>query len=493
MKIHRPIATLAALALTLLFAPRAAAQQGAAAPPPNILLIIADDMGYGDLGCTGTAVIQTPHLDALAADGRLCDQAYVTSSVCAPPSRSGLITGRHPCRIGFETNLNAHWDEETTHTRQVFYGLHPSEATLADHLRANGYHTGAVGKWHLGMFDEHYPTERGFDYFCGMRGGGHTYFLNRGRNQIERNGEAVTEFSSNYVTDFFTDEAIGFIERTMLFAQRGERGTNPPWFLYLAYNAPHTPMQATDADLAHYAHIENEKRRTYCAMVHALDRGIGRVVEHLKATGQYDNTLIIFFSDNGGARNTNASWNGVLSGSKGNLREGGVRVPFIATWPDRIPAGDTTYNGVVSTLDLLPTLLAACGGEALELTDGSGRNEQPRIYDGINILDHLITGEPTPDRALFWRLQGQAAVLVNGNDKLIRLAHRPAQLFTLATDLGESTDMAHKHLDRTEELYRLLFDFERSMPTFQHFQTLPYWFGPSAKNYDEYVPVEEPR
>ncbi len=452
------------------------------ASAPNILLIIADDMGYGDLGCTGTAVIQTPHLDALAADGRLCTQAYVTSSVCAP-SRAGLLTGRYPSRIGFEANLNR-WSENTP-TRREFYGLHPSEATLADHLRHNGYRTFAVGKWHLGYEDEHYPTARGFDHFTGMRGGSHGYFLNRVRNAIERDGEPVAEFSSAYATDYFTDEAIRYIADSSLTP-------GGPWFLYLAYNAPHTPMQATDDDLAHYQHVRNEKRRTYCAMVHALDRGVGRIVEHLKQTGQYDNTLIVFFSDNGGPRRTNASWNGPFSGSKGNLREGGIRVPMIVCWPDRVPAGEP-YAGVVSTLDLLPTLLAACGGQTLELTDGSGDNARPRTYDGINILDALAANQPTPDRYLFWRLQGQTAVLVNGEDKLIRLAHRPAQLFRLPDDLGEQQDRSGDDPDAVADLFRVIHDWERAMPTYPHFNTSPYWRGQSANNYDEYTPAQEPR
>lgn len=461
------------------------------APPPNVLLIIVDDMGYGDLGCTGTEVIQTPHIDALAADGRLCSQAYVTSSVCAP-SRAGLITGRHPCRIGFEANLNR-WNERTP-TRRAFYGLHPSEATLADHMRANGYRTIAIGKWHLGYEEEHYPTARGFDHFVGMRAGHHDYFPANGRHTIERNGVSVTEFSSPYLTDYFTDEAIQSIDLATLLGEALSDTNEPdPWFMYLAYNAPHTPMQATDEDLAHYQHVWNEKRRTYCAMVHAVDRGVGRIVSTLKDNGQYENTLIVFLSDNGGARNTNASWNGPLSGSKGNLREGGVRVPMIVTWPARIPAGEGTYDGVVSALDLLPTMLRACGGVPLPLTDTVGRRTERRTYDGLDILPYLISGDPTPGRALYWRLQGQASVLVAGDHKLIRLAHRPAQFFHIADDLGEQTDLATEEPHRVLELYTLIHDWERSMPGYAHFNTSPYWRGPSAQNYEEYTPAEEPR
>ncbi|MFI4861429.1 MAG: sulfatase-like hydrolase/transferase [Phycisphaerales bacterium JB063] len=485
----RQAVTAVAMLLLAAACPPATAQPSGPASP-NILLIIADDMGYGDLGCTGTAVIQTPNLDALAAEGRLCSQAYVTSSVCAP-SRAGLITGRYPTRIGFEANLSR-WAEDTP-TRPEFYGLHPSEATLADHLRHQGYRTYAVGKWHLGYEAAHYPTARGFDHFTGTRAGSHSYFLNRGRNTIERDGEQVTEFSSPYATDFFTDEAIRYIDLAALRPEHSDREPAPPWFLYLAYNAPHTPMQATDEDLAHYQDVRNDKRRTYCAMVHALDRGVGRIVEHLKQTGQYDNTLIVFLSDNGGPRRTNASWNGPFSGSKGNLREGGIRVPMIITWPSRIPPGDTAYAGVISALDLLPTFLAACGGDPLPLNDGAGDNARPRTYDGINILDALIADQPTPNRPLFWRLQGQTAVLVDGEDKFIRLAHRPAQLFRLSDDPGEGHDLAPDDPQSVERLYRVIHDWERAMPTYPHFNTSPYWQGQSANNYDDYTPAREPR
>lgn len=458
-----------------------AAAQDPQAEPPNILVIIPDDMGYGDLSCMGSEIIKTPHIDTLARRGWLCTQGYVASSVCAP-SRAGLITGRYPVRIGFESNLAGRADNP--HTMDDYLGLAPTERTLADHLKHNGYRTGAVGKWHLGYNENHYPTNRGFDYFCGIRAGHHDYFLKPGEGSFERMGEKVETFSSRYATDFMTDEAVGFIER--------ESAGDQPWFLYLAYTAPHAPMHATEADLALYAHVENPRRRTYCAMMHALDRGVGRVVEQLRESGELDNTLIVFFSDNGGAIPSNSAWNGPLSGCKGNMREGGIRVPFIFSWPVRFPAGET-YTAPVNALDLLPTFIAACDGEVLELTDGKGRNGKPRVYDGIDLLPFLTTGRPTPDRAMFWRLQGQATVINAGHAKLIRLSHRPAQLFDLANDLGEQNDLANQNTERLAELYQLLHDWERSMPTYPHFYASPYWQGRSAKNYDEYAPAEEPR
>ena len=200
---------------------------------PNILLILADDMGYGDLGCMGSEHLMTPNLDQLAESGVLCTQAYVASAVCSP-SRAGLITGRDPRRFGYEGNLN----QTSSHyaTRPELLGLPPGEHTLGNHLRDAGYRTGIIGKWHLGTGELFHPQARGFDYFCGMLGGGHGYFPDPMKNQLERNGEPLREFSSPYLTDFFTDEAVRWIQ------ENNRSNTNDkPWFLYLSYNAPHGP------------------------------------------------------------------------------------------------------------------------------------------------------------------------------------------------------------------------------------------------------------
>ncbi len=443
---------------------------------PNILIILADDLGWGDLGCTGSKVIKTPNIDRLAENGILFTSAYVTGSVCAP-SRAGLLTGRFPQRFGFENNLN-HWNE-TKPTQEQFHGLNPSELTIADHLKAGGYETALIGKWHLGYANVHHPNNRGFDYFCGMIKGSHNYFLKEEKHQLERNGKPVESFSSNYITDFFTDEGIKWIS---------ER-SGSPWFLFMSYNAPHTPMQATKEDDEACSHVQNKGRRTYAAMVLALDRGVGRIIQELKDKGIYENTLIVFLSDNGGATN-NHSWNGALSGCKGNCREGGIRVPMILQWPQQIPAGKRN-NAVVSSLDLLPSFLSATGVAPIEAVDKSGNKEVPRTYDGINILP-MIKGEDEPTaRRLFWRLQGQAAVL-DGEDKLIRLDHKPAQYFRPIDDIGESKDLSVMNKERYLELYEILFNWEVSLPADPHFYTSPYWGGQSAKNYESWRPREEP-
>lgn len=458
--------------------------QGAEAKKPNILIILADDMGYGDMQFTGSQHLRTPHLDALAESGVFCEQAYVASPVCSP-SRAGLITGRDPRRFGYENNLNK--GSSNYPTRPELLGLPPGEHTLADHLGAAGYRTGLIGKWHLGTGPEFHPNKRGFDHFCGMLTGSHSYFPTRGKHQLERNGVALEEFSSEYLTDFFTDEIISFMEVN----------DETPWFLFASYNAPHGPMHATEEDLAHFAHIADEKRRTFAAMMFALDRGVGRIRSALKDLGELENTLIVFFSDNGGAT-SNASWNGPLSGAKGTLLEGGIRIPMIWSQPGTIPAGQRTATPV-SALDLLPTFLAAADASPLPLREPLGHEDKRNFrkeleksgpYDGVNLLP-LFQGEPIADRTLFWRLQGQASILAGG-DKLIRPSHRPAQLFTPASDPGERNDLSSEKAERMADLYRRLADWEAGLPTVPLWSSSPFWRSESAKHYDTLPPREEP-
>lgn len=457
-----------------------------AATKPNLLLILADDMGYGDMGLTGSELIKTPQLDALARSGVFCSQGYVPSAVCSP-SRAGLLTGRDPRRFGYEGNLNA--NAANYATRPELLGLPPGEHTLGDHLRAAGYTTGLVGKWHLGLQPAFHPNERGFDHFCGMLSGGHTYFPKTDDNKLERNGNPLTEFSSAYLTTFFTDEALRFIDSAE---------TDKPWFLFLSYNAPHTPMEATEEDLARYAHIEDQKRRTYAAMMHSLDANVGRVIAHLEQTGARETTLVVFLSDNGGATN-NGSWNGALSGAKGTLLEGGVRVPFFLSWPGTLPAGGT-HEAPVSGLDLLPTFLAAADSKPLPLRQPLS-HEDPKnfrrgikaygAYDGINLLPVLKGTGTAPERLLFWRLQGQAAVR-KGPDKLITLTHRPAQLFRPGEDPGERSDRAGEDAATLAELFEELGRWQSLLPTVPLWDSSPFWWGDSARIYDTWPARPEP-
>jgi arylsulfatase A-like enzyme len=454
---------------------------------PNILFILVDDMGYGDMGMTGSKFIKTPHLDALAKSGVFCTRGYVPAPVCSP-SRAGIVTGRDPRRFGYEGNLNE--PDPNYATRPELLGLAPGEHTLGDHLKAAGYATAIIGKWHLGKTKAFHPNQRGFDYFCGHLEGSHTFFPSAESSRIERNGVPVTDFSSNYLTSFLTDDALRFIERS---------DRKNPWFLFLSYNAPHTPMEATEEDLALYAHIEQPRRRIYAAMMHSLDVNIGRLMARLDAKNERSNTLVVFLSDNGGATN-NASWNGPLSGAKGTLLEGGLRVPFFLSWPDTLPAG-AMFEKPVSGLDLLPTFLAAAGAEPLPLreplTHEDGQAFRRGVnrygaYDGVNLLPALRGEAPLPDRALFWRLQGQTAIL-RGEDKLITLSHRPAQLFRPGEDPGERNDRAATDPTTLAALFEELGRWQAMLPTVPLWGSSPFWTGESAKIYDKWQPQEEPR
>ncbi|MEY3829580.1 MAG: hypothetical protein RL636_1281, partial [Verrucomicrobiota bacterium] len=307
----------------------------AAADRPNILLIVGDDMGYADVGFHGCKDIPTPHLDALAAAGVRCTQGYVTGPYCSP-TRAALLTGRQQNRFGHEYNPNGN------------NGLPLTETTLPERLAKAGYATGMVGKWHLGAKPEQTPTRRGFTEFFGFLGGAHSYFNTGG---ILRGAEPVKEM--DYTTDAFGREASAFV--------RAHK--DKPWFLYLAFNAVHTPMDATDARLAKFASITDKKRRTYAAMMSALDDNVGRVRQALKESGQEERTLIFFISDNGGpvmnGTTTNGSSNAPLRGSKRTTLEGGIRVPFLVAWPGQVKPA--VYESPVVQLDLHATALAAAG------------------------------------------------------------------------------------------------------------------------------------
>jgi arylsulfatase B len=323
-----------------------------------------------------------------------------------------------------------------------------------------------------------------------MLGGSHSYFPDPENNKLERNGRPLTEFSNSYLTDFFTDEAIGWLETGS--------SDDKPWFLFMSYNAPHGPMHATEEDIARFSQIIDPKRRIYAAMMYALDRGVGRIRGYLREKGELDHTLICFFSDNGGATG-NASWNGPLSGVKGCLKEGGVRVPMIWSWPESIPAGKT-LDATMSSLDLLPTFMAAAGADPLPLSppkpheDKRNRDKAVKrfgAYDGKNLLPQLEGKSAAEPRRLFWRLQGQTAIR-DGDDKLITLAHRPPQLFRPAQDLGETVDRMDLDRTRAAELFQILGEWESTLATVPLWGSSPYWSSQSAKEYDGWEVRPEP-
>lgn len=405
--------------------------------PPNIILLMADDLGYGDLGITGSKQIPTPHIDSLAADGIRFTNAYVSSSVCAP-SRAGLMTGKHQVTFGFRDNLTpvqpGH-DPETV-------GLPLNQTTLADRLRKHGYTTGLIGKWHLGERPQFHPTKRGFDEFWGWLGGAHDYFRAEAGGDKQMAGLILCNFREpaplTYLTDDQGDESVDFIRRHK----------DRPFFLFASFAAPHTPMQATEEDLKRFSHIENKLRRTYCAMVYRLDQNVGKIIAELRAQGLERDTFVVFLSDNGGPSApglSNGSVNAPFRGGKTTVLEGGIRVPAIFKWPAALPAGKTV-DEMISALDFVPTFVNAAGG-SIQPSD--------RLH-GVNLLPFL-TGvmEEIPREPMKW-LYTVGTAIRDGDWKLVRLPDRLPMLYHLTDDPAELDDVSQDHPDRTRAMLREL-------------------------------------
>ncbi len=428
---------------------------------PNIIVILADDLGYGDLGVYGGTEIPTPNLDALARGGVRFTDGYVTCPICAP-TRAALLSGRYQQRFGFEHNPGP---EAQASPR---FGLPRTERTLAEKLKDAGYATGMFGKWHIGYKDELQPHRRGFDEFFGFLSGAHTYMPGEGRGRrgagynegIVRNGTPVEE--KEYLTDAFAREAVAFISKHAA-AQR--EGKAPPYFVYLPFNAVHGPMEATKKYTDRFARITDANRRTYAGMLTALDEAVGRVLAVVKESGQEANTLVFFFSDNGGPTPQTTSSNKPLSGYKGQVLEGGVRVPFLMKWPaGGVPAGKV-YELPVMSLDVHATVLAAAGHVVWDLNAPASRQHtdhpQPGMLEGRDLLPFVTAkgdrAKVGPHEALFWRMGNQWAVR-KGDWKLLSQARANARqpgevrLYNLREDIGETNDLAAKMPEKVAEL-----------------------------------------
>lgn len=462
---------------------------------PNILLILVDDMGYGDLSCYGSRQISTPNIDLLAQGGVRFTQSYVTFSVCAP-SRAGLLTGRSQNRFGFEYNLVGGTPFVNPDTK----GLPTEEITVAERLRATGYATHIIGKWHQAEFSQPSscgwnPLDHGFDTFFGMIQGHHHYFPDAKNCALMRDRERVDGAKPRvpYLTDWFTLETLDLIKA----AAAKDSAQTKPWFIYLAYNTPHTPLEARDDDLQRFAHIKDEKRRTYLAMQYRLDLCVGQIIATLKELGQFEDTLIVFTNDNGGPTGANASVNAPLRGTKGGLLEGGIRVPMMIHWPTHLPGG-ATYTEPVSTMDLLPTFVAAAGGDWSDFTPKAKQKQAKQkklpIYDGVNLLPYLTdkaTGRP--HQQLFWGAHFLGAVMRDGDLKLIRLPDRSAELYDLAQDIGETRNIAAEHPDKVRQMLEDLWAWECSFECAPRWSVSQRWPRRSFKpQYDLQRPQTQP-
>ena len=437
-KLNLRATTIPALAIGLLFlCTNVVAQRR-----PNIVLIVSDDMGYADIGIHGGSDIPTPNIDALARGGIRFTNAYVSGPYCSP-TRAGLMTGRYQQRFGHEFNPDG------PRTSRHKLGLPLTEVTMANYFREAGYGTALFGKWHLGSGEEFHPMSRGFDEFFGFLDGDHSYIdpeLN-GPDPLLDGRKPIAE--AGYLTDAFTDRAVDFIKR-----QKSQ-----PFFLYLAYNAVHTPMQAPEKYLNRFPNVADKTRRTYAAMLSAMDDGIGRVLAALRNAGLEENSLIFFLNDNGGptmqGTTINGSSNAPLRGSKRQTWDGGIRVPIIIQWKGKLPAGKTDPRPIIQ-LDVLPTTLSAAG-----LKPKPGSN-----FDGVDLLPFL-TGKRSgrPHGALYWRL-GEHMAVREGDWKLVRTVEgrlfgadaaapdylSDVQLFNLATDIGESRNVAAEKPKKVKQL-----------------------------------------
>ncbi len=437
------------------------------AAPPNLIVIMTDDQGYADVGFNGNSDIPTPNIDRIAKDGVVFTDAYVTYSVCGP-SRAGFITGRYPQRFGFERNPAYKPNDPKV-------GVPLEEKTIAEVLRPAGYKSGIIGKWHLGAHETLHPLARGFDEFYGHLGGGHRYFPEdltiKDSREAKHEGESYQTWilrgrepvrTEKYLTEEFSREAVEFVQRHK----------DGPFFLFLAYNAPHSPMQAPKEEIAKFAHVPDEKRRIYSAMVTVVDRGVGQVLDQLDKLGLTDNTLVFFLSDNGGPTNDNASRNTPLRGQKSDPWEGGFRVPMAARWPGVIPAG-TKFTEPVSSLDIMATIAAANG-----IPEDA---ERPR--DGVDLVPFLRDGKTgAPHERIYLRkFDSGVFALRDGDFKMVRpKKDDPVVLFNVEEDIGEKKNLAEGNDARLESMRQAYGEWNAQLiePTFEG---LKMKSGPKAK------------
>ena len=401
--------------------------------PVNVLVILLDDAGYNDFGFNGSKDLLTPNIDRLAADGVVFTDAHVSASVSGP-SRAGILSGRYNQRCGYECNLG-----DTL-------GLGLNEETIADVFLRNGYNTSCFGKWHQGNAPEYHPNRRGFEYFYGFIAGSRSYFYRPDRDDkpgdihnLQFNGKQLN--FDGYMTDVLADAAVDYLDK--------QKDSGRPFMMYLAFNAVHTPMEATKEDMERF---EGHHRQKLAAMTWAVDRGIGKVVDKLKKEDMYENTLIFFLSDNGGAHN-NMSSNYPLKGFKGNKYEGGIRVPFFVTFGGKYKG---VCDGLSSSLDIFSTSIAAAGIDKATLKNP---------IDGVDLMPYM-RGEKNgdPHETLFWRKERKSAVRM-GDYKLINVEGIGKRLYNLKDNLGEDMDLSQSNPELCKEMKDKYKEWEKGIIT----------------------------
>ncbi|MBU3737731.1 MAG: sulfatase [Rhodoferax sp.] len=446
---------------------------------PNVVIILADDMGYGDLSAYGSRLVETVHIDSIGREGVRFTDGYCTAPLCSP-SRAGLITGRYQQRFGFEQQVSSGAFPERRPVRTEDGGLAPlqgdaeflrrgvplSEKNFGELFQAAGYRTGVIGKWHLGHGPQFLPHNRGFDHSVVFYGNTSLQATNQddpemfslkvdvhdeypdvawtreGLNQIRRNGEIVEV--KDYLLHFFRDEALDFIDRNR----------DQPFLLYFPMNSPVPPLQVPRK---YFERLRDSipviSVRGYNALLLAQDEAVGAVLEKLRSTGLDDNTIVIFVSDNGSAT-TRPGSNAPFSGGKFNTLEGGIRMPFMMKWSGRIQPGQV-FSKMVSTLDILPTVAAACGVST----------QAAQALDGVDLLPYLNDQNAgAPHEILYWKLDGHSAVRAGKWKLYLEPRNQVARLFDLEQDPGETVDLAGSHPGIFEELKARYAEWDASLP-----------------------------
>jgi arylsulfatase A-like enzyme len=439
MRLPALIALLAACALSSF----ASARQPAPSPlsKPNIVVILADDLGYGDLGVQGSAAVRTPHIDRLAREGVRMTDFYAAQPICAP-SRAGLMTGRYQHRFGFE------WNPGPRPKMGAEFGIARTQPTVSERLREVGYVTGAVGKWHMGYAPEQQPMARGFNYFYGFLEEAMSYTPEgRGPKNVLRGSTAQP--MPAHTTEAFANEAVDFID-----AHREK-----PFFLYVAFNAVHAPMQSTQSYIDRFASEPDAKRRAYLAMLAAMDDATGRIVDAVDRNGLGARTLVVFTSDNGAPTWQTTGANGPLNGGKATMLEGGIRVPTIFRWSGALRPGQVSTTPGIGQ-DIAATSLALAGVNTSAL-------------DGVNLMPTLTGRGPKIRRALYWRL-GVSGAMRDGDWKLMHFMD-DWYLFNLRRDIGERHNLAAAEPRRLARMRAQLQNWSNQMSP-------PSWTMPGVED-----------
>ncbi len=469
---------------------------------PNIILILADDLGLTDISLYGSPFVQTPNIDSIGHDGITYSQAYATSTICSP-SRAGLLTGRYQNRFGFDNQPMTKYARNRleylgfkyfVNTKPMYLvnnksipnpdqiekqGMPPTEILLSEALSASGYNCDIVGKWHLGYGDLQHPNNRGFDSFFGFLDAFSMYAdperpdveswqfdefsekhiwntMRDGYSAIQRDGAVVKE--QEHLSDAFAREAADLI--------RNASESENPFFLYLPFSAPHTPFQALREDTSRFSHIEDPRKRIYYAMITQLDDAVGSILKTLDETGEAENTMVIFTSDNGGAIYTGATGNDPLRGGKMSHFEGGISVPLMMRWPGEIEKGSTEDQPVI-LLDLFNTITSSAG---IPLPSD-------RKMDGVNLLDANAV-KSSENRPLFWR-SGYNHIVQYGNWKLmLNGKDGKTWLYNIAEDREENNNLAEKEPEILEQLEKIFVEWNKELPN-------PAWPGVMDYLYDE--------